>query len=76
MVLACAKLLEFCEVLWLSGDRLVHFVVVGVSFAEINGFSVVVIGMEIVDVWNDLFGIIREVCCNCNDSVSMSFSFA
>ena len=76
MVLACAKLLEFCEVLWLSGDRLVGFVVIGVSFAEINGFSVVVIGMGTVDVWNDLFGIIREVCCNCNDSVSMSFSFA
>ena len=49
-VLACIKLLEFCEALWWSGDGFVDFVVIGVSLGEINGFSVLRIGMEIVGV--------------------------
>ena len=46
--LACVKLLQFCDVLWRSGDGFVDFVVLLASLGEINGFSVLGIGMEIV----------------------------
>ena len=48
--LACVKLLQFCDVLWRSVDGFVDCVVLWASLGEINGFSVLGIGMEIVGV--------------------------
>ena len=53
LVLTCAKLLEFWETVWGSGDRFADFAVIGVSLGKFNGFSVLGIGMEITDVQND-----------------------
>ena len=47
--------------MWWSGDGFVNFLVIGVPLGEINGFSVLGIGMGIVGVQNDLSGIIEEV---------------